>query len=45
VNDALDAHGVAEFLDLKNRDVAIVGGVAPTSVRFDEKMPTDMRER
>jgi hypothetical protein len=36
---------VADFLDLKKPDVAKVAGVAPSSVRFDQKIPREVFER
>ena len=39
------AREVADFLDLDKRDVAKMAGVAPASVRFDEKMPRVVLER
>jgi hypothetical protein len=44
-NQTLDARGVADFLDLKKPDVAKVAGVAPSSVRFDQKIPREVFER
>ena len=36
---------VARFLELSKSEVAKVAGVAPASVRFDQKMPKDVRDR
>lgn len=41
----LKAREVADFLGLKKPDVAKVAGVAPSSVRFDEKIPREVFER
>jgi hypothetical protein len=44
-DETLNARGVADFLDLKKPDVAKVAGVAPSSVRFDQKIPREVFER
>lgn len=44
-DQTLNARGVAAFLDLKKPDVAKVAGVAPSSVRFDQKIPREVFER
>ena len=44
-DQTLRAREVAEFLQLKKPDVAKVAGVAPASVRFDQKMPREVHER
>ena len=44
-NDTVDARKVADFLGFDKRDVARIAGVAAPSVRFDQKMPTQVRER
>lgn len=44
-DQTLNARGVAEFLDLDKRDVAKLAGVAPASVRFDQKIPKEVLER
>jgi hypothetical protein len=44
-NQTLNARGVAEFLGLDKRDVAKLAGVAPASVRFDQKIPKEVLER
>ncbi len=36
---------IAEFLDFKKEDVARATGVAQSSVRYDEKMPLELKER
>lgn len=40
-----NARGVADFLGFKKPDVAKVAGVAPSSVRFDRKIPREVLER
>lgn len=42
---AVDARKVVDFLDLSRADVAKVAGVAPASVRFDQKTPREVRDR
>ena len=44
-DQTLNARSVADFLDLKKSDVAKVAGVAPSSVRFDQKIPREVFER
>lgn len=44
-DQTLNARGVADFLGFKKPDVAKVAGVAPSSVRFDQKIPREVRER
>jgi hypothetical protein len=44
-DQTLNAREVAEFLDLDKRDVAKLAGVAPASVRFDQKIPKEVLER
>ena len=44
-DQTLKAREVADFLQLKKPDVAKVAGVAPSSVRFDQKMPREVHER
>jgi hypothetical protein len=44
-DQTLKAREVAEFLQLKKPDVAKVAGVAPSSVRFDHKIPREVHER
>lgn len=43
--DALNARKVVDFLGFDKREVAKVSGVAPASVRFDQKIPREVRER
>ena len=44
-DQTLNAKKVAAFLDLDKREVAKVASVAPSSVRFDHKIPIEVRER
>jgi hypothetical protein len=44
-DQSLKARTVVEFLDLDRRDVATLAGVAPSSVRFDQKIPKEVLER
>ena len=44
-NQTLNARGVADFLDLDKRDIAKVAGVAPASVRYDQKIPQEVLDR
>ncbi len=39
------AKSVADFLDLRNAEVAKIARIAKNSVRFDDEIPRDMRER
>jgi hypothetical protein len=41
----LNAREVVQFLDLDKRDVAKLAGVAPASVRFDQKIPNEVLDR
>ena len=41
----LKAEEVADFLDLKKADVAKIAGVSLASVRFDQKIPKQVRDR
>ena len=41
----LNARGVVDFLNLDKRDVATLAGVAPASVRFDQKIPKEVLDR
>jgi hypothetical protein len=41
-NQVLDAQKVATFLDLDKRDVARIADVAPSSVRWDHKIPQEV---
>lgn len=43
--ESFNPHLVARFLELSKSEVAKVAGVAPASVRFDQKMPKDVRDR
>ena len=43
--ETLDARKVADFLSFDKADVAKVAGVATASVRFDRKIPIEVRER
>jgi hypothetical protein len=44
-NQTLNARGVVDFLDLGKRDIAKISGIAPASVRFDQKIPKEVLER
>jgi hypothetical protein len=44
-DQTLNSRAVADFLDLDKRSVAKLAGVAPTSVRFDQKIPKEVFER
>jgi hypothetical protein len=44
-DQTLDAREVARFLNLDKRDVAKLAGVAPASVRFDQKIPKEVLDR
>jgi hypothetical protein len=44
-DQTLNARNVVDFLDLDKRDVAKLAGVAPSSVRFDQKIPKEVLER
>lgn len=44
-NQSLNAREVVDFLDLDKRDVAKLAGVAPASVRFDQKIPKEVLDR
>ncbi|MFO1503559.1 MAG: antitoxin Xre/MbcA/ParS toxin-binding domain-containing protein [Steroidobacteraceae bacterium] len=41
---ALDLRKVRDFANLSNKDISRIAGVAPTSVRFDDKVPVEVRE-
>ncbi len=41
---ALDLRKVRDFANLSNKDISRIAGVAPTSVRFDEKVPVEVLE-
>jgi hypothetical protein len=42
---ALDYKKVADYLNFNAQDVSRIAGVAKASVRYDEKIPTEVRER
>jgi len=44
-DQTLNAREVVDFLDLDKRDVAKLAGVAPASVRFDQKIPKEVLDR
>jgi hypothetical protein len=44
-DQTLNAREVVDFLDLNKRDVAKLSGVAPASVRFDQKIPKEVLDR
>jgi hypothetical protein len=44
-DQTLNSKVVAEFLDLDKRTVAKLSGVAPASVRFDQKIPREVLDR
>jgi hypothetical protein len=44
-NQQLNAREVANFLGFDKKDVAKIAGVAPASVRFDQKIPHEVMER
>jgi len=44
-NQKLNARGVVDFLDFDKRDIAKISGIAPASVRFDQKIPKEVLER
>jgi len=41
----LDYRRVVDFLEFTTNDVSRLAGVARTSVRFDEKIPLEVKER
>src|SRR5579863_10087820 len=41
----LNYRKVAEFLELSRSDISRLSGVAKTSVRYDEKIPDNVRDR
>lgn len=43
--ESLDGRKVVDFLGFKKPELAKVAGVAVASVRFDQKMPIEVRER
>lgn len=44
-NDVFEPQQVIRFLELSKADVAKMAGVALSSVRFDQKVPKDVRDR
>lgn len=42
--ESLDARKVADFMGFRKSEIAKLAGVASTSVRFDHKMPAQVRE-
>ena len=44
-NDDFYARSVADFLKLNNSEIAKIAGIAKSSVRFDDEIPHDLRER
>jgi len=44
-NGEVDAEKVVKLLKYKKEDVAVASGVPVASVRYDSKMPVDLRER
>jgi len=44
-NGEVDGQKVVEFLKYKKEDVSVAAGVPVASVRYDTKMPVDLRER
>lgn len=44
-DQTLKSRAVADFLDLDKRSVAKLAGVAPASVRFDQKIPKEVLDR
>ena len=44
-NHGLDYKRVSEFLELGKNELSKLGGVSKESVRFDAKIPADLRER
>src|SRR6185312_8391972 len=44
-NGEVDGQKVVEFLKYKKEDVSVASGVPMASVRYDAKMPVDLRER
>ena len=41
----LNLRKVRDFANLSNKDISRMAGVAPTSVRFDDKVPVEVLER
>mgnify|MGYP003395635187 CR=1 FL=1 len=44
-NGEVDGQKVVEFLNYKKADVAVASGIPMASVRYDAKMPVDLKER
>lgn len=44
-NGEVDAERIVKLLKYKKEDVSVASGVPMTSVRYDSKMPVDLRER
>ena len=44
-NGEVDGQKVVEFLRYKKEDVSVASGVPVTSVRYDAKMPIELRDR
>lgn len=44
-NGEVDAEKVVKLLKYKKEDVSVASGVPVASVRYDSKMPADLRER
>src|SRR5262249_23153749 len=44
-DDALDYKAVSTFLDLSPSDLSKIGGVQKKSVRFDSRIPDDLKTR
>lgn len=44
-NHGLDYRRVTEFLDLDKNELSKLGGVSKQSVRLDERIPQDLRDR
>ncbi len=44
-NHEPDGERIKSFLSLRNEDVAAAAGIPAPSVRFDERMPSALRER
>ena len=44
-NGSIDAERIVKSLKYKKEDVSVASGVPMTSVRYDSKMPTELRER
>ena len=44
-NHGLDYSSVSNFLELNKKELSKVGGVSVQSVRFDHKIPSDLKER